>query len=412
MRLRAAAAMEWLVYGSIALLPLACWPNLDHPFESPKLWLLAVVNVALVARYLLARPKLDRPSGTSDWLWLAWLAAIAVSALAAPYVSLGAMLLLAAPIALSFALERGMISRERVCRAILAGSSAMCAVAVLQYAGADPLRWLGWEPESFSSLRMRVYGTLGNPNFVAAWCAGVLPLAVTRAAMRRSGGRRAAFVSWGVAALHLGAILATGSRVLLLAIPVAIAAMAVSRGAKLSRWWLAAAGLVLLAAVWLSPGRPLGVVLDGRLYLARVAWSGWRNIPVVGHGPGSFEVQLAKQQTAWLRAHPGEGTAFAGAVDHAHNDYLEMLIELGPLGLGTFVALAGVFIWRARRAPDDAVVLGALGGAAALAAVALADFPFHRPAEWTLLLTLLGVAGQSKISQSSFNGIIGGNKSS
>ncbi len=412
MRLRAAVAMEWLVCAAIALLPLACWPNLDHPFEGPKLCLLAVVAAALAARYLLARPKLDRPPDVSGWLWLVWLASVAVSALAAPYVSLEALLILTAPVPLAFALERGMISRERVCRAILAGSSAMCAIAVLQYAGADPLRWLGWSPETFSSPRMRVYGTLGNPDFVAAWCAGALPLAVMCAGIRRSEFWRPAFAGWGVVALHLGAMLATGSRVFLLAIPVAITAMAVPRGAKLSRWWLAAAGVVLVAAVWCSPGRPLGVVFDGRLYLARVAWSGWRNIPVVGHGPGSFELQFAKQQTAWLRAHPGEGAAFAGAVDHAHNDYLEMLIELGPLGLGAFLALAGALAWRARHAPDDAVVLGAWGGVAALAAVALVDFPFHRPAEWGLLLTLLGAAGQSKIFQSSFNGIIGGNHSS
>jgi hypothetical protein len=38
----------------------------------------------------------------------------------------------------------------------------------------------------------------------------------------------------------------------------------------------------------------------------------------------------------------------------------------------------------------------ALAGAAALAAMACVDFPFHRPAEWALLWLLLGMANLQK----------------
>ena len=65
---------------------------------------------------------------------------------------------------------------------------------LLQYGGLDPLRWLGWQAEIFVNPRMRVYGTLGNPDFVAAWLCATLPLA-----------RGAAM------ALQLAAILATAA---------------------------------------------------------------------------------------------------------------------------------------------------------------------------------------------------------
>jgi O-antigen ligase len=268
---------------------------------------------------------------------------------------------------------------------------------LLQYAGADPLRWLGWIPETFSSPRMRVYGTLGNPDFVAAWCAGTLPLIVMAAAERRGAGVLPALARWGPLALHLGAMLATGSRVFLLALPAAAVAMLVRRAA-LNKWWLALAAAFVVAAVWLSPARPLGTTIEGRLYLARVTASGWRHVPLTGHGPGSFEIQFARLQVEWLREHPGEraARAFAGAADHAHNDYLEMLIELGPVGLGAFFALAGLLAWSARRVGRDRHAPGAWGGVAALAAVALVDFPFHRPAEWALFWMFLGILGESK----------------
>jgi putative inorganic carbon (hco3(-)) transporter len=397
MKPRAALGLERLVCVAIALLPLGCWPGLEHPFATPKLGLLALIDLALAARYLL-QPKPAHASRATDWAWLAWLGALALSALAAPYVSMEALLLMALPAPLAFAIERGTISRERVAGAIAAGSSALAAIAVLQYAGADPLRWLGWIPETFSNPRMRVYGTLGNPDFVAAWCVGTLLLIVMAAAERRGAGVRHAVVKWGPLVLHLGAMLATGSRVFLLALPVAVVAM-LARRATLNKWCLALAAAFVVAAVWLSPARPLGTTIDGRLYLARVAASGWRHVPLTGHGPGSFEIQFSRRQVEWLRGHSEErgARAFAGAVDHAHNDYLEMLIELGPVGLGAFFALAGLLAWSARRVGHDRQALGAWSGAAALAAVALVDFPFHRPAEGALFWMLLGILGGSKV---------------
>jgi len=67
-------------------------------------------------------------------------------------------------------------------------------------------------------------------------------------------------------------------------------------------------------------------------------------------------------------------------------------VEFGPTGLA---ALLAVGLWLA-RAPRTAPVLGAL---ACLAALALVDFPFHRPAEWALYWIMLGCVAPAEKGQ-------------
>lgn len=333
-------------------MPLVCWAGLERPFSTPKMWLLVGLDAVVAVRYL----------GGVEWPWLVWLGTVALSALAAPYVSLEALLLtvLAAPL-----FWAGRLPVERLKRAILWGSVVESAIVLLQYARFDPLRLLGWQPEVFASPRMRVYGTLGNPDFVAAWLCATLPLFT---------GLRRRYAIAG-AAVQLGAIMATGSRVFLLAFPVAAVVLAL-RGMRPKKWW-AAGVLAAGALLWLSPARPLSVTVEGRWHLARVTMSHWREIPLLGNGPGSFERQFAQWQSA-------------GVLDHAHNDYLELWVDYGPVGLCAFLGLCGWLMVKAWRRRADG---GAWGALASLLVVACVDFPFHRPAEWGLYWLLLGMLG-------------------
>jgi putative inorganic carbon (HCO3(-)) transporter len=259
------------------------------------------------------------------------------------------------------------------------GSVVESALVLLQFFGRDPFLWFGWRPEMFSSSRMRVYGTLGNPDFVAAWLSAALPLSLV---LPGRAWKRAAVV-----AFELAAILATGSRVFLLALPAAAAA-ALLCSVRPRKWWLA--GLPVAAALlWLSPARTLQATVEGRLYLARVTAAHWREVPLTGFGPGSFPLKFAAWQLQWLRSQgPGAGR-FAGAANHAHNDYLELWVEYGPIGLGAFLVLSGWLIagaWKKRS--ENPAALCAL---AALLAIACVDFPLHRPAECGLYWLLLGM---------------------
>jgi putative inorganic carbon (hco3(-)) transporter len=347
------------------------------------MWVLAVL-AACCGAALAFRPAKRagaRIAGIGGaWPVLAGLAAISASALIAPYVSLRSLLLAALPAPLALAARAGAISEGRLRRALLWGSAVESAIACLQYAGFDPLQILGWHPEAFAGARMRVYGTMGNPAFVAAWLCATLPLY----ADALPAARRRWFV-WAGLALQAAAIFATGSRVLLLALPAALAVMT-ARSRRIGVWWLAAAP-VLAALLIASPARPLGVTVEGRLHLARIAAAHWREIPAFGFGPGAFELEFAGWQEQWIRA--SGSRRFAGPVDHAHNDVLEFLVEYGPAGVGVCLLTGVWFAARAWRKRPRSAAAGAWGGLASLAAIALVDFPLHRPAEWALFCLFL-----------------------
>ena len=353
------------IAASIAVLPLVCWPGVEHAFSAPKLWLIGGIDVLIAAQYLTRAAQ--RPA-MSLWPCVAWIAAVSLSAITGPYVSLQAFLLLVLPLALCVA---GVDAIPAVCR----GAAVESAIVLLQFFNRDPFQWLGWRPEPFASPRMRVYGTLGNPDFVAAWLCATLPLCVAV----KSRTLRVALV-----VLHLSAILCTGSRVVLIALPAAMLAAALCAGPLRKSWLLIVP--VMAAAIWFSTGRSLGAVVQGRIYYAKVIAAHAKEVPVAGYGPGSFEPEFARWQATWLREHP-QDARFSGPVDHAHDDYLEFWIEYAPLGLGMFLVLCGWLLLRARRSRAGAAPAAAL---AALLAVAVADFPLHRPAEWALFCIVAG----------------------
>lgn len=390
----AGGILDRLLAAGVFALPLLLWPGMEPPFSGPKqLALPALAAVAVLAR-LLRRGG----SGGGDLPLLLWPAALAVSALTAPLVSPDALALAALPLLLCWTLRGQDAPARAVERALLAASLLQSLVVLLQFGGADPLGWLGWRPEAFGSARMRVYGTLGNPNFVAAWLCGTIPLSL-QAGERAQDLRRRAF--WlAVLGVQAFALFATGSRAWVLAAPAAVVAAALAHW-RSDRSWRGAPGRLLIAAalataaLWLSPARPARETIEGRLYPVRVAAPHLLSTPLTGYGPGSFETQFGRWQTAWFaqRGAADPTRRFAGPFDHAHNDYLEFWVEYGPLGLGVFLGLAGWLLVRALGRPA-ATGAAALAGMAALLAVALVDFPFHRPAEWALFWILAGLAAR------------------
>lgn len=391
---RTAQQPNWttrLFYGAVFLLPLACWPQLGSAFATPKILLWTTVDVALAAAWIggIIRQSVT-PAG--EWLALAWVAAVSISSLAGAIVSFEALLLALLPVPVFWCIARGLVPLPSLARAIWLGTTCEAVIVVLQFCGLDPLRALGWQPEAFSSPRMRIYGTFGNPDFVAAWGCAALPLCWREIAVcGDKGGPQV--LRWAAGVVQVAAILATGSRVFAFALPL-WAVLAARRSRVLRRACVWALPIVA-ALLYFAPTRPLAETIEGRLYLAGIAASNWQT-PVVGFGPGSFEERFAVWQMEWLQAHSQEPGAarFAGVVDHAHNDYLEFLVDYGPVGLGVFLGLAGwvvVHAWRGRAPPVASVAAAAAIGAATLLAIAAVDFPFHRPAEWSLLWLFFGI---------------------
>jgi O-antigen ligase len=110
-----------------------------------------------------------------------------------------------------------------------------------------------------------------------------------------------------------------------------------------------------------------------------------KDFPIVGTGLGTY-----------LYAYPMYEKKYSGdLLDHAHNDYLELLAEGGIVGGGLMIIFAfgalGVLFLRWARRNDHfvrGVGLGCLAGIAAILIHSLTDFNLHITANAVLFVTL------------------------
>lgn len=330
-----------------ATLLLLFVPPLAQPFSAPKL---AALLAGAVLALLLLRPAgpgtralpMSRHAGPGASLWpLAWLLLAGASALAHPS-ALQPLLLDGGAALLLFAL----LTRQWDSRAALRALAWLgCLEALIVLAQHGP--------------RMARFGTLGNPDFAAAWLGASLCLAIGE-------GMTAAALLQGAALCALGSL----ASVLALA-----AACVVALPRK--RW-----ALPLLAALCLgaASGRAFDERLAGRRYLHRVAAAHLLDAPLLGLGPGAVRAHWPAWEAALFRE---EDRRFAAPQDHVHDDLLERALEQGIPAALLFAACAGLAIARGRRrTPWAAAAL------ASLCARALVDFPLARPAELALFVTL------------------------
>jgi len=140
-----------------------------------------------------------------------------------------------------------------------------------------------------------------------------------------------------------------------------------------------------------APGAPAPLESSlSRLELYAVSWQAYRARPLAGTGYLTFPYALER--------HRAEVPSYGA--DHvtyfAHNDYLQLLQETGPLGLLALAALALLPFGLARRAlarlgPEHKThAVAAVAGLAAMSVHALVDYPFYVPACLVLFGALLG----------------------
>jgi O-antigen ligase len=386
-------ASRWLVPLVVAAVTFAVWPPVEEPFSRAKSAVLLVAAGVLLARAAFAPPEAAAPLPFRVLAGL-WPATLALSALLAPLPHTGGLWLgLSGGLVLLSLLQSPVAPVPALC-AIAGAGTALAGVALLQAVGVDPFSWGGWLG-THPGERMRVYGTLGNPDFVAAFLGASLCVTVGEAASALQRSHRAA---WGAAlALHLGALAATRSFASLLALGAAALSLAWTRpprasGSRSGRTWaLVVVGLaaLLLLVPW---GRSLESALAGRRYLLAVSAPHVLERPLVGHGPDGFVTHWPAWEAAyWEAGAPDTERRFAAPQNHAHNDYVEWLLELGLVGTLPRVLLLLAALLAGRRAVHarDRAITAAL---AALCARALVDFPFSRPAELCLLGVLAALA--------------------
>lgn len=197
--------------------------------------------------------------------------------------------------------------------------------------------------------------------------------------------------------LPIGALFLSGSRggiaALFLEVGVVII-LGILRGQGRNQLVAGAAVLLLAGAfvVWLGAGRALErfqgyqkleVNEARRTEMVRDSWRIFIDHPVLGTGLGTLEDVFPRYETLY------DGTI----VNHAHNDYVEVLAETGAIGgvicacfLGLFFRGAWKRIVEAKNPRDLALRMGAFSGCCALLAHSLVDFNLHIPSNAFLFL--------------------------
>jgi O-antigen ligase len=431
-----ALLMTWarrVAIGVMAVLPLVAWPGLEQPFSTPKLYLLVITVAALapcawIAKGSRSRSRAMMPGAASIAQTMStqvvaalWLVSWTWSALFAEVVLLDALMLGLAGGGLAIVLTELRLEPSRLAAAHAIGATGVAIVAVMQWAGLDPFALAGWvAPLAGASPRLRIYGTLGNPNFVAALLTGAVPLTVglivqSALSAATSTSRKHLPVALGLAALALQllAIAATGSRGGALGLIAAGLTWILSGPSNYRRRVAIACGLAALVVIGVSTARPLRETLAGRIYIWQVVWPHAFEAPWVGQGPGAFALLYPSWEREARRRPPTAAAAhyFAGPQQHAHNDYLEALVERGLAGPVTLFLVLTTWVGGGRRASRQSgpapgttsvpsagiepLTIGAAAALAALGAVAFVDFPLARPAEtalWWSCAALLGTA--------------------
>jgi O-antigen ligase len=299
---------------------------------------------------------------------------------------------------------------------LVARSVAWCGIAlaplvvVQQYTSPRLMYWR-WQPPAANAYP---YGPFVNRNDLACWLIMAIPLAagylIAHVESRlRPGGTRTMTIDrvldarllWlaGAVVLMMATLLITVSRSGLAGIAAAACTLLwLSRG-RLTvrrRAWafgaLAAIGAAALsiANLGLMASR-LGEALDaagGRVGIWRQTWPMARDFWPNGVGIGAFA-------QAMVRYHRG---SYLFYVNHAHNEYLQMLVEGGALFIvaGGIAALAGARIIGRRldadRTPIFWVRAGAVGGLAAVAVQCVWETPLGLPANAVMVALLAAIA--------------------
>jgi O-antigen ligase len=129
------------------------------------------------------------------------------------------------------------------------------------------------------------------------------------------------------------------------------------------------------------------------LSLSRDAWQIFVHNPWIGTGLGTFET-----------VYPRYASSYDGLrIDHAHNDYFELLANTGLIG-GVFGLVFVAFLfWHgyanlrtAENRGGRAFYAGALAACAGILLHSFVDFNLHLPSNALLFLILAGLAASCK----------------
>jgi O-antigen ligase len=247
------------------------------------------------------------------------------------------------------------------------------------------------------------FGPYVNRNHFAGFVELVLPVGLALLVFR--GLRTTAFPMVGLLTIvPLGALILSGSRggIVSLAFELGVLVLLARSRKRPEGPRIAGIAIVGLAAIaliaWMGAGKAIerfstmragDVLLARRTTMFRGAWHVFLDHPIQGSGLGTF-----------VAVYPRYETGYDGkVVDHAHNDYVEILAETGILGGLCCAAFLWILFREARKNFEAeqghfsrALHAGAITAVAGLLLHSFVDFNLHIPSNALLFLLQVNLA--------------------
>jgi len=273
---------------------------------------------------------------------------------------------------------------------ILLAAAINGLMAIAQMAGWRASWWVVWEE------RHAIFGTFGNPNFMAEYLAPIIVLGIGAAfGTIRGSSRILLYASLIIAGTSL---VKTVSRSGLLGIVSGLIVFALIAGPTIlegvkKKGQVIAAMAVSAALILAFEVRPLigrmssslhgnDPTVSTRLFMWKTAASMLGDHPVLGTGPGGYGLNYL-EYAARLQESGATRPTYAGITQDAHNDWLQLLADRGLLGAVLLFGVLGLmsasslrdlrFLGKGERL-DRAASLGAL---AAIGVEAFFGFPMR-----------------------------------
>lgn len=375
---RAQVRLRWLVAAMLAVAVLQLVPL------PPEIWTRLPGREPVVEGFTLLGSDLP-------WLPVSLAPEATVSALLA-CLPAGAML--------AWVLRWSDGRSDGVIVAVLAATVVSVVVGLIQYTSSDP--WYPYRHSSFGAAT----GLFANSNHMASLLLSAIPLlaAVAVAQWRRSGksaaGQRLAVMialATCAGAILVGIIVNGSLAVILLGGPMVVASLLIFlpsvgvRAGRLAVLILAAigAGIAALLAIGIERLISIGGAASAseRLEILRSSVRMAMDYAPVGSGLGTFAAAYHLQENPETVTWP--------YANHVHNDYVELVIELGLAGGVVLIAFLAWWAWRFtglwRSSATQPAVRAATLVTLGLLLHSLVDFPLRTAALSALFATAIGV---------------------
>ncbi len=313
-------------------------------------WLLAGL-ISLIAVW-------NVPEAFRSWIWIVFLAHLT---LVVPY------------------LGQDLRVIRRWAAAVAGASVLVCGIGILEW---FDLSLLGWTTPFFTPGKIRrIFSTIGHPNLLASF--NLLLICISASGLWAERSARKKWL-WGlVIILNMVCLYMTRSRgawISLLGTSGLMFLTACFIAPRAVRWqrrhkvfWIGTSGLILVlagigATIIFGYSVPASL-MDGSQRLSSIPavqsrWIIWQGTfrmfhdhPLLGVGVGMFSRRFPEYRAPELVKYHDEEVRIV----HAHNEYLEILAEMGLIGLCSFLAFLVLVAWRGLgglrfpdgRAPDD-----------------------------------------------------------